>query len=180
MSPAQLCQIWDAFQPRLLLIARSMAGSSELESHAEDAVQEAFIELARTQNPPNDVEGWLVQVTRRRMIDFRRREQSQKRRDHLHGTRAQARDSWFESDAHTSIEERELHVQLTSELRKLPDQNRQIIVLAHWGNQSFAQIAKLTESSKSTVHRRYAESIERLREAVGCIEDCRPTNVSNR
>ncbi|XZE55361.1 RNA polymerase sigma factor [Planctomycetaceae bacterium SH139] len=161
MQPNLLCRIWDDFQPRLLLIARSVATSGDVESCAEDAVQGAFIELARLAEPPADVRGWLVRVTRNRMIDFGRREGRRRRRDRLLG-----REIWFDATSEGSGVDSESAGELTEQLRDLPAEHRQIVVMAHWGDMSFAQIAELLSSSKSTVHRRYREAIQLLRRHV--------------
>lgn len=160
MQPSHLCKIWDDFQSRLLLIARSVAVSGDAESCAEDAVQEAFIELARQTTPPTDVRGWLVRVTRNRMIDYGRREDRRRRRDQQRG-----RETWFAatSDSNTNPD---WAIELTEQLRGLPPELRQIVVMAHWGEMSFLQIAEVLGSSKSTVHRRYTEAIELLREQM--------------
>lgn len=124
MEPAELCRIWDEYQPRSLLIARACAGGvwGRGEELAEDAVQEAFIELVAQPILPRDPMGWLVRVTRNRLIYWQRSDQRRQQRE-------QARQqivhlpNWFvaaESCDTVTAEE------LTVALRALPDRQQPI------------------------------------------------------
>lgn len=96
MEPAELCRIWDEYQPRLLLIARACAGGlwGRGEELAEDAVQEAFIELTAQPIVPRDPLGWLVRVARNRLIDWQRSDQRRQQRE-LARRQVSENVSWF-------------------------------------------------------------------------------------
>ena len=66
IDPADLRELWHHHADRLLLIARSMGDG------AEDAVQEAFVALARQPAPPQDPLAWLVRVARNAILQYRR------------------------------------------------------------------------------------------------------------
>ena len=51
-------------------------------------------------------------------------------------------------------------------LRALPSELREIVTLHVWGGLSFAEIAKLTGTSKATVFRRYEEGLATLRKRI--------------
>jgi RNA polymerase sigma-70 factor (ECF subfamily) len=48
-------------------------------------------------------------------------------------------------------------------LRRMPGEQREIVVLRIWSGLSFAQIAEVTRSSISTVHDRYAAALKQIR-----------------
>lgn len=161
MDPAELCRIWDEYQPRLLLIARACAGGlwGRGEELAEDAVQEAFIELTAQPIVPRDPLGWLVRVARNRLIDWQRSDQRRQQRE-LARRQVSERASWFvATDCGDTVASEEL----TVALRALPDRQREIVVMVHWGAMTYEQIAELVDCSTSTVHRHYAAALKELR-----------------
>ncbi len=56
----QLTQWYREYGPELLLFARQLT----TEQAAEDAVQEAFVQLLRQSQPPGNVRAWLYRVVR--------------------------------------------------------------------------------------------------------------------
>lgn len=160
MNPHELCRIWDLHHDRLLLISRSIRVDSG--SAAEDAVQEAFLELSRQPTLPCDVVAWMVRVVRNRLLSWHRTGQRRQERETKH-CETNCNNAWFDSnDADTAA----IAQELTSALRALDDSDRQIVVMHHWGEMTFAQIAETTESSRSSVHRRYQAALTLLRERL--------------
>jgi len=161
VDPAELCRIWDEYQPRLLLIARACAGGlwGRGEELAEDAVQEAFIELTAQPILPRDPLGWLVRVARNRLIDWQRSDQRRQQRE-MARRQVSERASWFIA---TECGDTVAAEELTVALRALPDRQREIVVMVHWGSMTYEQIAELVDCSTSTVHRHYAAALKALR-----------------
>mgnify|MGYP002624017697 CR=1 FL=1 len=98
----------------------------------DDCVQEAFIALCR-QNPlPTNIAAWLHRVTRNHAISRGRRRQRQVRHETRH---RQMQPAWFEhqDDVDTS--------EITQALRKLPDEQREVIVARIWGELGLQEIA---------------------------------------
>jgi DNA-directed RNA polymerase specialized sigma24 family protein len=60
-------------------------------------------------------------------------------------------------------------------LRELPAEFREVVVLRIWGELGLAQIAEITQTSVSTVHKRYNDAIDRLR---NLLEKPCPTNLT--
>jgi len=48
----------------------------------------------------------------------------------------------------------------------LPMEQREIVIPRIWGGLTFDEIAALTGDSRTTVHRRYGEALETLREKL--------------
>ena len=129
-------------------------------SEAEDVVQEAFLELFRQPEQPENVSAWLFKVVRNKSISFRR--SSTRRRRH-EGLRAHRSPRWFEESPGNTLDAREITQQIT----ELSDNEREVLVLRLWGELTFEEIAKLTESSGSSCHRLYQKAIEQLRKKAG-------------
>ena len=53
--------------------------------------------------------------------------------------------------------------ELVAELQSLPLDHRTVIVAKIWGNLTFEQIAAMTDSSRSSAHRKYNEGLALLR-----------------
>jgi RNA polymerase sigma factor (sigma-70 family) len=155
VSPDELSRIWHKHAARLLLIARAIG------EPAEDAVQEAFIRLAQQVALPDEPLAWLVRVVRNQLIQWHR---SGVRRNHRN-ERAATERGWFTTVDHAdSLDAGEL----TLALQRLPDVQREIVVLHLWGEMSFEQIAETVALSRSTAHRRYLEAIQTLRTCFDC------------
>ena len=145
----QLVSAWNDYAERLLLIVRAFGDP------AEDAVQEAFIQLSLQDSLPERVLPWLVSVARNQLISWRRSDVRRRRRESL------VAQEWFQREANPSsgvnIEE------LSTELQKLQVREREIIVMYIWGEMTFEEIADQLDSSKSTVHRLYQSAMQELR-----------------
>lgn len=131
-------------------------------SEPEDTVQEAFLELFRQDQPPENVSAWLFTVVRNKSISSRR---STTRRNRYEGVRANRSPNWFEESPENRLDAREI----TRQISDLVDDQREVLVLRLWGELTFEEIAELTESSSSTCHRLYQKAIEELRKKAGIL-----------
>ncbi len=136
--------------PALVLFARQWNHDS-----AEDVVQEAFLRLTQLAELPQDPVAWLFAVVRNGSNQHLRMQKRRKCRENL----AQAeKKPWF-SPAEGENE-------LVAELQSLPFDCRTVIVAKIWGNLTFEQIAAMTGSSRSSVHRKYNEALALLRKKL--------------
>ncbi|TWT75242.1 RNA polymerase sigma factor [Allorhodopirellula solitaria] len=160
MTPQRLCEIWDDHHARLLLITRSIAGGVTIPI-LEDAVQDAFIELAKRAVEPDDVLGWLARVARNRMLDSMRSESRRQQREIAHGEQC-----WFTPPVappnldHPPPLEPE---QLSRAIKSLPDLPRQVLTMHVWGEMTFESIAEVLGLSRSSAHRHYHRALDTLR-----------------
>lgn len=122
---------------------------------ADDAVQEAFIDLLRLQKPPDNPAAWLFTTVKRKAMNHVR---SDSRRQKHTQSFAALRDAWFESNYVD-----ELFAEEVKEfIERLDDIERQILVARVWGDLSFQEIAELVTQSTSSVHRRYQAALHKL------------------
>ena len=147
-----------AFGP-LLLYAKQWD-----EDAAEDVVQTAvwkFLwEFGGKRKPlPENTAGWLFRVVRNEMNHRFRREKLKRRHNQQY---AESREVWFTPSLETTVDAKIV----TENLRKLPMENREVIVAKIWGELSFEEIAELLGTSRSTAHRRYVEGLAELKNMV--------------
>jgi RNA polymerase sigma-70 factor (ECF subfamily) len=153
IGPELLGRLFDAHAPALRLYARQWCEGGD----ADDAVQDAFVSLARQPALPAQVAGWLHRVVRNAAISAARsRKRRQKREVRVCGGEA-----WF-----SSVDDRLDAASATLFLGELEPECREVIVARIWGGLTFDQIAQLQDCSLTTAHRRYQDGLARLHERM--------------
>jgi RNA polymerase sigma-70 factor (ECF subfamily) len=135
----------------------------------EDVVQQAFVILAQQATAPASPAGWLYRVVRNGAISASRSASRRSRREAAVAHRAEP---WFETCEGDRLDAQEA----TQALQRLPIEQRETIVARLWGQLSFEEIAELTGSSTSSVHRWYQKGLAALRERLGV--SCPQKNLS--
>lgn len=128
---------------------------------AEDAVQEAFLRLWQTPQPPSDgqLSAWLFRVCRNWSLDLLRKDgrMSTLASDELHTPVA--------TDSPTAaLDKRDQLTQLRHWIAALPEQQQELLRLRFDGELSYAQIAEVTGLSVSHVGVVLHQALSRLRE----------------
>lgn len=154
------------FGPKLLLCARQWTRSA---ADAEDVVQEAFVRFWRHQRHlPGDPMALLVTSVRRAAFDLGRRE-----------GRRSARETLVAEDPGTPAadfqpfpaEEDERRVAIAEALRRLPAEQREVLVLKIWGELTFEQIAAELGIPANTAASRHRYALAALRRELTAA-DC--------
>jgi RNA polymerase sigma factor (sigma-70 family) len=131
---------------------------------AEDATQQTFLQAWRaagSYDPSRALGAWLASIARRAAIDVYRRERRHRR--------VEAIDS-SEQDLVTtppSVEQLYDMWEVRRALEKLPDQDRQLIRLQHYGELTHAEIASELEIPLGTVKSRSFRAHRRLAGLLG-------------
>ena len=149
----ELGRLFDAIAPALVLYARQWSDRQG----AEDAVQEAFLSLARQAEPPEHPSAWLYQVVRNGLISSARSRKRSKDRE----VRSSRTEAWF-----SAVDDRIDAQQVAQSLAKLEPECREVIVARIWGGLTFDQIARLQGCSLTTAHRRYQAGLSQLHERL--------------
>jgi len=150
IGPELLGRLLDRHADRLELYARQLCNCPE------DAVQEAFVELARQPALPAELVPWLYRVVRNKAISASRAVRRQK----SHESQAAGHShSWFESSPGDALDA----VAAMTVLEGLPPLEREVVVARIWGGLSFQQIGELIGATDSTAHRRYESALEAIR-----------------
>jgi RNA polymerase sigma factor (sigma-70 family) len=124
----------------------------------EDVVQEAFLQLMRQPVAPSNVVAWMHRVVRNAAINASRSESRRMRHEMARPDR-----SWFAPTMGESLDA----AAATEALQHLTIEERETIVLRIWSKLSFEEIAELTNTSKSTAHRRFETGLAAMRARMG-------------
>ena len=154
VGPELLTRLLDEHGGALVLYARQWCDT------AEDVVQEALLKLVRQAEKPENVVGWVYRVVRNGAISASR---SARRRGRREADAARRGETWFDPSQGQRLDA----ATATAALKQLPIEQRETIVARLWGGLTLEQIAELTDSSKSTVQRRYQSGLSALRERLG-------------
>ena len=157
LKPDDLCRLIDAHSATLILYAKQWNADD-----AEDVVQETFLRLVRRaqwEGKPENPAAWLFTAVRNEAID---RIRKAKRRQKHERQRAEEQPVWLEMPPDTSLRAEELQKSLDT----LPLEQREIVIARIWGGLKFDEIAVLIGDSRTTVHRRYGEALETLRQKL--------------
>ena len=148
---------------RLILYAQRIVGDL---AAARDVVQETFLKLCRA--PRGDVEGheaaWLYTVCRRTALDVKRKE---RRMALITDDTAAA----FESpapDPAAATERSDAAAEVLRMLEKLPDNQKEAIVLKFGHGLSYKQIAEVTGHSVSNVGFLIHAGLKAVRQRLQC------------
>jgi RNA polymerase sigma-70 factor (ECF subfamily) len=152
-GPELLGRLLDEHGAALVLYARQWCETPE------DVVQEAFLALVRQAVLPENLVAWLYRVVRNGALSASR---SSGRRSKREAAVAHAAEPWFEPREGERLDAAEA----TRALEHLPIEQRETIVARLWGGLSFDEIAALSGSPKSTVHRWYERGLATLRERL--------------
>lgn len=132
---------------------------------AEDAVQEAFLDLWRTAGSfdpeRSSVRAWLCVLVHRRAVDLARQEASRRARDERE--LPPHRDSYT---AEEMVFQRYERIRVQGLLDQLPLPQRELVELAYWGGLTQPQLAARLALPLGTVKSRMFAALEILREAL--------------
>lgn len=162
---AAYAEVYDLFGPRLYRCAARILGSR---GEAEDVVQELFVSLVRSRAHLLNVESLpaYLFVSLRRLTA--RAAEKRRREPRLHselqegiGLSERAHDGRTGAEQDRGIGELREH--LDAALRRLPADQREVIVMKMDGDLTFAEIALVLEISPNTAASRYRYGLEKLR-----------------
>ena len=150
--------VWfDQHGAALILFARQWVSSYV---DAEDVVQEAFVRFWRSRDRATDPVAYLYTSVKNFALDWQRGRRRRNSRD-----RAAARpeaETWFASP----LEQNERRDMIIAALGRLPEEQREVLVMKIWGGLSFPQIAEALRISANTVASRYRYALAKLREQL--------------
>jgi RNA polymerase sigma-70 factor, ECF subfamily len=167
-DPAAFDALVERHERALLAHARSMVGAGG----APDAAQETLVRLAR--KPPSVPEGvrgdadgeraalagWLHRVLRRVCLDQVRAERRRRRRER------EAAAVEAVAGGQESVEHGELREVVERELGRLPEAQREVLVLRLFGERSYREIAEITGKKVGTVGWLISAGLARLAEGL--------------
>lgn len=151
----------EAHGPRLLLCARQWTRSL---ADAEDVLQEAFVRYWRHQRHlPGDPQALLVTSIRRAALDLARREDRRTAREERADGGLEEREGVFQKLPGEGDERRQ---EIETALRRLPVEQREVLVLKIWQELTFEQIGEALDISANTAASRYRYALIALRKQL--------------
>jgi RNA polymerase sigma-70 factor (ECF subfamily) len=153
------------YGPKLLLCARQWTRSL---ADAEDVVQDAFVRFWRHQRElPGDPMALLVTSVRRAAFDRARRDHRRIAREE----RAQGGEDVSTPVFELSLEVDDRRDAIEAALRRLPAEQREVLVLKIWGELTFEEIALQLDLPPNTAASRYRYALAALRKQL-IAADC--------
>ena len=158
-SSDALRRIYEKYKVYLLKIAVALLHDASL---AEDAVQDAFVRFAQSQNSIS-INGSLKAYLRTCVINS----VHNKNREKQHRNSTELNDSGsITSKSNNPLQWivcKEESIWINDALERLPYEQREIVVLYLFGDMKFRQIAKLKDVSIRTIQSRYRYGLEKMR-----------------
>ena len=142
--------------PALLLFARRW---TNCRAEAEDIVQEAFVRFWRRQHSI-DNRALLYAAVRSAALDRLRSEQRRTRRE---AAAALDREPHFEPQFTTMDQGQQM---LAAAVERLPNEQREVVVLKIWNELTFAEIGHVLEISQNTAASRYRYALGALKKTL--------------
>lgn len=154
----------ERYEARARRVARTTYFGS---ASTDDVLQDAFLGVWRSRATyradRGSVSAWVLGVVRLRAIDAWRREaRHETRREHRDGAAEDVPDAL---DIEVAVGERESAAALRAALTRLPDAQRDVIVLAYFGELSATEIASRLSIPLGTVKGRMRLGLDKLRAA---------------
>ncbi len=151
--------------PKLLLCARQW---THCVADAEDVVQDAFVRFWRHQRKlGGEPLGLIITSMRRAAVDLARRNSRRGIREQAGADGEDDGSPLFE----TLLEGDERRQAIEAALRRLPPEQRDVLVLKIWGERTFAEIAAQLGVPPNTVASRYRYALAALRQELTAA-DC--------
>lgn len=147
----QLGEWIDLYQDQLYRYAFFRLGNS---ADAEDVLQDAFLKVASSTATINNPKAYLYRAVASACVDMLRRRGKSLPIDEKIITQSQSEPSATEEEFR----------RIDQLLRKLPDQQSEVIRLHIHGEMKFTEIAEMMDSPVTTIKSRFASGIERLKQ----------------
>ena len=137
---------------------------------AEDLFQETFIKASSHLKSPNfkemgKVSGWLVSIGRNMALDYYR---LSRRRASLYELKENDQVQHYDSSALISnqMEQKEMSKTIRQLILLLPEEQREVLILRHYADMSFNDIAKSMNSNLNTTLGRMRYAIINMRKMM--------------
>jgi RNA polymerase sigma-70 factor (ECF subfamily) len=161
---ADLRSVYDEHSSLVYAICRKALGPDAAAEVAQDVFLSAWRGRAQFDPARGSLAGWLVGITKRRIVDHVRREQR-------HATRradgAMTAIETSSASTEQSVERIAQRMMVADALSVLPDRQRQTVELAYVHGLTHAEIADRTGQPLGTVKSDIRRSLQLLREHMG-------------
>jgi RNA polymerase sigma-70 factor (ECF subfamily) len=143
--------------PRLLLFARQWGGGH---AEAQDIMQEASVRFWQVRDRARAPAAYMYACVRKCALESRR---SGRRRERREQAAIRERPAYVEAAFEVLPEKDEFRRSVEAALERLPEEQRQVLVLKIWGELTLEQIGQVMEVSPNTAASRFRYGLTALR-----------------
>jgi len=138
---------------------------------AEDIFQDTFIKVINTlrsgrYNEEGKFLPWVMRIAHNLVIDFFRKEKRAPMITSADGTDILNLLQIFEESAEERMLREQTHADLRAMIQQLPDDQKEVLIMRHYGDLSFKEIADLTGVSINTALGRMRYALSNLRKMM--------------
>jgi RNA polymerase sigma-70 factor (ECF subfamily) len=134
---------------------------------AEEVVQEVFVKLwyhpDRFDPERGSLRSYLLAHTHGRAVDLLRSEDARRKRQNREAVTA----SIVSPSPEQQIEELAVNEEVRRAIQKLPDSERQAIMLSYFGGRTYREVAQVLSVPEGTIKSRIRAGLQRLRLVLG-------------
>lgn len=153
MQHSQIPKVYEEYLPNVYRYSFSKLGNK---ADAEDIVSEVFLSLVQNYSKVDNPHAWLIGAARNLIYrKFRDKPQIEP----LDAEEQTVSDS---TPVENAVIDEALLEQVKSELNKLDEVTKEIIILKIWEDMKFTEIAELLETTESTVKAKYYRGLEQM------------------
>jgi len=166
-----LTELVHRWSPRVLAVCHARMGRSDI---AYDLAQDTFVRALRalhTLHDPEKIGPWLLGIAYRACLDWIKAREQRNIPFSALGPDRSIDDLLVEQASNIAIQREELR-QLMSEVERLPESHRRILMLFYYDDMSYREIAQLLGVSTATVNAKLTYARNQLRQRL-C--DCERT-----
>ena len=160
-NPAAMELMWDRYGSDLFAYLLAVLCSRH---DAEDVLQTVFVRIVQKRHrlaKARNLDGYVFQIARNEASSFIGRRKRERKVESLD-------ESWLiVSEGHQELND--LAEELQAALSRLPEQQREVIVMKIYRQKTFLEISRLLGLSHNTVASRYRYGMEKLRILLGDI-----------
>jgi RNA polymerase sigma-70 factor, ECF subfamily len=151
MTYEEVHLLYDKHASALLGYACAFLGDR---AEAEDVLHQVFLNLIRENRFPVDPVPYLFRAVRNTALNVRRQQSRHMQLECQH--------DWFDAPK----DERESALGLQAAVLRLPDEQREVVVLHIWCEMTLLEVATFLGVSPNTVASRYRYGLSKLRESL--------------
>jgi RNA polymerase sigma factor (sigma-70 family) len=138
---------------------------------AEDIFQETFIKVINTlrsgrYNEEGKFLPWVIRIGHNLVIDYFRKEKRTPIITSADGTDILNLLQIYEESAEDRLLREQTHIDLRAMIQRLPDEQKEVLIMRHYADLSFKEIADLTEVSINTALGRMRYALSNLRKMM--------------
>jgi RNA polymerase sigma factor (sigma-70 family) len=142
---------------------------------AEDIFQDAFIKVINTlrsgrYNEEGKFLPWVMRIAHNLVIDYFRKEKRTPTITSADGTDVLNLIQIHEESAEDKILREQTHADLRKMIHLLPDEQKEVLIMRHYADLSFKEIAELTDVSINTALGRMRYALSNLRKMMNVVE----------